>query len=419
MLFRPTLIVALLLALAASHQVAAAQVEPGESYVADQPDRIDSGFILYPAPLSSRTAGFAAGIGYEIRNFPFPRAEIRALAVPGQHLGRYALGLSVGNAYTDALSAWTGVYYEATGRQWYYGMNTTSSKDNEIAVEKTMVEIEGRVAIRPLDKYLLVQPVVSYIRHDVGGYEVMSDGALERMDDLSRRFFLQSVGEAPVSRDGSATSVQEGISFGIAGGLDFRDNPIRPRRGAHFQGSARRYLFRGDPGVEFDLLEGYAYFYVPVRDNTLALRTVAMVTESNSDALIPFYLHPTLDDRLLPGYSRYRFYANDLLAITAEYSMPMFVVPQFAALDAVVSVGAGNTYLDLFRHFKPAITFDRDIEGDPRYPLRPSAALGLNLTGYDAGGWSARVLLGWGTEGMRLVRFAFVHDVRRVPLWNR
>src|SRR5690606_5474804 len=132
MLFRPTLIVALLLALAASHQVAAAQVELGESYVADQPDRIDSGFILYPAPLSSRTAGFAAGIGYEIRNFPFPRAEIRALAVPGQHLGRYALGLSVGNAYTDALSAWTAVYYEATGRQWYYGMNTTDRKSTRL-----------------------------------------------------------------------------------------------------------------------------------------------------------------------------------------------------------------------------------------------------------------------------------------------
>src|SRR5690606_40300724 len=128
---------------------------------------------------------------------------------------------------------------------------------------------------------------------------------------------------------------------------------------------------------EFDLLESYAYFYVPVRTNTLALRTVAMVTKSNSEALIPFYLHPTLDDRLLPGYSRSRFYANDILAITAEYSMPMFVVPQFAALDAVVSVGAGNTYLDLFRHFKPASTFDRDIEGDPLYPLRPRAARGL------------------------------------------
>lgn len=381
----------------------------------DAPDRsseVETTFRFYPAPLWSRTSGFAAGVGYEIENFPFRNTSLQATAIPGQHLGRYALSYFVGDAYEDIAYGAANLYYEATGRQWYYGMHATSSADDEIAFEKEMVEAELRLGLRPLGGRLLIQPMAAYVRHQVHGFEAFSEGAVERLSPLSTIYLFYSAGER------GAPDVQEGGRFGIAAAVDLRDRPARPRSGLLVQGSAQRFR-SPESNVKFDFFRADVNAFVPVGDNVIAVRLVGMNVNHLTRTRIPFYVHPRLDSHLLPGYSRDRFHGNDLLVVTAEYAMPLFQIPDFAALDALVSLGAGNVYFDLFREFKPAITFDEEVRSSDEYPLRPSAAIGFNLQGYDVGGWEMRVLLGWGTEGVQLVRFGFVQDVRRLSPWNR
>lgn len=386
----------------------------GTSADPDEGHGVDTSFMLYPAPLWSRTTGFSAGIGYEIENFLIPNSSLRATAKPGQHMGRYALTYALGNPYDDLIYLVPDLYYETAGRHWYYGMHTTSSKDDEVAVEKEMVKAELRLGIQPFRGMLRLQPSAAYIRHHVHGYESFASGAVQRLDPLSQQYLFYAAGETA-----DAPEYQEGLAIGISGALDFRDHAARPRRGLLLQASAHRSEFRAAPNIAFDRFEASAYGYIPLRDHTLAVRVVAMNVNHKSKAIIPFYMHPTLDDRLLPGYSRNRFYGNDLLALTAEYGLTLFQVSGFAAMDALLSAGVGNVYFDMFREFEPVISLDEDPGAGPRYPLRPSVAAGFNLQGYDTDGWSMRVLLGWGVEGVRLVRFAFVHDIRRVEVQTR
>ncbi len=376
--------------------------------------QVETSFLFYPAPIWSRTTGFSAGAGYEIENFPIPNSSLQATVKPGQHMGRYALTYALGSPYDDLIYLVPDLYYETTGRHWYYGMHTTSSRDDEVAVEKEMVKAELRLGIQPFGGMLRLQPSAAYVRHHVHGYETFSPGAVQRLSPLSQLYLFYAAGETS-----DAPRYQEGLTVGLSGALDFRDRPARPRRGLLLEASAHRSEFRATPNIAFDRFEAYAYGYIPVRDNTFAVRVVAMNVNHKSKAPIPFYMHPTLDDRLLPGYSRNRFYGNDLLALTAEYGVTLFQMVGFAAMDALLSAGVGNVYLDMFREFEPAISFDEDPGAGPRYPLRPSVAAGFNLQGYDTDGWSMRVLLGWGVEGVRLVRFAFVHDMRRAEIQTR
>ena len=372
-------------------------------------DRLETSWKIYPSPIWGKTAGFAAGVGYEIDNLFFPDSRILATAKPGQFLGRYTLTYFVADAFKSPVYGLANVYYETTGHQWYYGLGPGSSRDDLVAVERHMVEAEIRAGVQPFDRRFFVQPVAKFVRHDVENFELERKGAVGRLSPESLENLVLSTDR-----------VFKGIGFGVAAGIDLRDNPIRSTKGLYLQGFATRYDFSEPSGLAYDQFGASAHAFLPFRDNTLAVRAVVELTRNEGDVDIPFFLLPSLHGRMLPGYSWNRFFGNDLFALQFEYVVPVFDVLNWAALDALLSVGAASVYDDLFDQFKPALTFDRELEpGRETYPLRPSAAIGFQIESLSRHDFNLRVLLGWGSEGVRAVRFGFVQDLRDIELSYR
>lgn len=389
---------------------AAAQPESSD---AASPE-LDASFRLFPAPLWSRSAGFAAGVGFEVENSLRPYDRLLVAAKPGQHLGRYSATYFAGDPARQALYGLANVYFETTGRRWYYGAGPASSMRDRIAVEKRMIEAELRGGIQVLGRRLFLQPSWAFHRQDVRDVRNWDERALMRLSAASLRHLDAASGSLP-----GTSALQRGISYGTAAGLDLRDRPYRPRRGVLLQASMRRFRFQEPGNLRFERYAVGAYGYLPLRGGVLSLRTLLELTEADGDVTLPFYFLPSLDGRTLPGYAIHRFFGNDLFALTVEYAVPLFQFANVVALDALFSAGAGSVYDDISEQFEARISFD-DVfdDGAGAYPLRPSAATGIALES-DARGWDVRILLGWGTEGLRLVKFGFVHDVQGIELNKR
>ena len=374
----------------------------------------DTSFKIYPSPIWSRTAGFSAGVGFEMDNLLMPGGRFLATVKPGQHLGRYTATYFAKDAFLDPLYGLANVYFETTGHQWFYGLGPASSPDNKVAVEKQMLEAEVRLGVQPFGRRLQIQPMIKYIHHRSVRFEDWDEGAVDRLDPESRENLLFSTGV------GGAPETQEGIAYGAMAGIDLRDRAVRPRRGILLQVTAQRFDFSSPAGLAYDQVGIYGYGFVPVRSGTLGLRAVTLLTDQRSAVTIPFYLLPSLHGRILPGYSWDRFFGPDLFAMTLEYQLPLFNIFDVAALDWLFSVGAGNVYDDLFDQFDADLTFEDRIErGASSIPLRPSISTGFDFFTFDRRGFDVRVLLGWGTEGIRLVKFEFIHDLRDIELSKR
>ncbi len=374
---------------------------------------IRTSFKVYPSPLWSRSSGFAAGVGYEIRNLFMTRGRLLLTAVPGQHRGRYTATYFAKDAFTDPLFGLANIYYETAGRQWFSGLGPASRSGNKVAVEKVRLEGELRLGFQPLNRTLLFQPFVKYIRHESKQFRDWDDGAIGRLDSES----LQNLEFATV---GPSDGVQEGASYGLVAGIDMLDRPVRPRSGLLFQGSLQRFTFGSPNGLEFDQHEIHLYGFIPVLSGIIALRGVTVLTDQRGTTPIPFYLLPSLHGRVLPGYSWDRFFGPDLLALNVEYIYPLVDAYGLLRLDGLLAVGAGSVYEDLFDQFAAEITFTGDLErGRESYPLRPSITAGFDLYRENRTGFDLRVLVGLGTEGISLVRFAFMRDLRDVQLRSR
>lgn len=374
----------------------------------------DVSFKVYPSPIWSRTAGFSAGVGVELENLLIPGGSFLVTVKPGQHLGRYTATYFAKDPFADPVYGVANVYYESTGHQWFYGIGPASSPDTKIAVEKQMVEAEVRLGWQPFDQRIQIQPIVKYIRHHSVNFTNWDDGAIARLDEESLENLRFSTGL------GDAGQTQEGFAYGLLAGIDFRDRPVRPRRGVLFQALGQRFDFETPTGLTYDQIGLYAYGFLPAGSGTVGVRGVTVFTDQRSSVTIPFYLLPSLHGRILPGYSWDRLFGPDMFALTVEYQIPLFNVFDWAALDWLFSAGAGNVYDDLFDQFEANVTFKEKLErGRETYPLRPSFSTGFDFFTFDRHGWDARILLGWGTEGIRLVKFEFVHDLRKVELSKR
>lgn len=374
----------------------------------------DTSFKIYPSPIWSRTAGFSAGVGFEMENLLMPGGRFLATVKPGQHLGRYTATYFAKDAFLDPLYGLVNVYFETTGHQWFYGLGPASSPDNKVAIEKQMLEAEVRLGAQPFGRRVQIQPMIKYIRHRSVRFEDWDEGAVDRLDPESVENLRFSTGE------GAAPETQEGIAYGMMAGIDLRDRSVRPRRGILLQATAQRFDFSSPEGLAYDQVGIYGYGFVPLGSGTLGLRAVTQLTDQRSSVTIPFYLLPSLHGRILPGYSWDRFFGPDLFAMTLEYQLPLFNLFDVAALDWLFSFGAGNVYEDLFDQFDADLTFEDNIEhGASSYPLRPSISTGFDFFTFDRTGFDVRILLGWGTEGIRLVKFEFIHDLRDIELSKR
>lgn len=392
--------------------------------------RSSGGFILSLRPVWSRTAGFGIGVGYKVAPLPLVGGQLRLMARPNQHMGRYAATYFTSDPYRSPFYGAVNVFYETVGRQWYYGVGPGTAEASVVAVEREQREVEVRLGATFLEHRLFVQPLVRYARHEVDGFRPWR-GSFEALDTRSRRNLLFAAGDTASGVVG-ASAVQEGFWYGLAAGLDTRDARARPTRGVLVQASAQRYTPQGGSDVRLDRFYESVHAFVPLGrlvpfgpgGQTLGLRVVAEHARNRGDVPIPFYLMPSLDGRHQPGLAQDRYFGNDLLAVSLEYRLPVFAAFGLVGMDGLVSVHLGGVYDDLFAQFDPAVSFEAPAlpggtVGAPSYALRPSLGLGARIVSLYADSVFLEGTLGLSAEGLATAGFGFVLDMRELAWYKQ
>ena len=127
------------------------------------------------------------------------------------------------------------------------------------------------------------------------------------------------------------------------GGLiqfDYRDNPGGPRFGGNY---LAKFVYYDDRDLDlhsFRQLDLEAQQYIPFfnKRRVIALRARTLMSFSNGNQTVPFYLQPVLggsDD--LRGFRSYRFYDDNLIVVNAEYRWE-----SFTGLDMALFFDAGK-----------------------------------------------------------------------------
>ena len=104
--------------------------------------------------------------------------------------------------------------------------------------------------------------------------------------------------------------------------LDLRDFPEDPHKGTYVLAAFDRYYAEDASRFSFYRVSLLGEQFIPFfhRKRVIALRARTELNFHSSNQVVPFYLQPTLgSDTDLRGYSRYRFYDENLLLVTVEY----------------------------------------------------------------------------------------------------
>lgn len=136
---------------------------------------------------------------------------------------------------------------------------------------------------------------------------------------------------------------------------DWRDNPGGPRRGGNYMA---RYWYFGDREfsrytfrrLDLDVQQYFSFFN---QRRVIALRGKSVLSYPNAGQAVPFYLQPTLGgSETLRGFRAWRFYDDNLMALTGEYRWEVF-----SGLDMAIFADAGKVFS---RHAQWNM---KDIEG--------------------------------------------------------
>jgi len=147
--------------------------------------------------------------------------------------------------------------------------------------------------------------------------------------------------------------------------LDYRNDPLGPKAGGNY---VMQYSWNKDRKLDqynFRRLDIDLQQYIPFFNRTriLALRAKTILTETDRNESIPFFLQPSLggsDD--LRGFRPFRFADRNMVVYNAEYRFEVF-----AGLDGAVFADAGKVFPR-----RGMLNF-RDLEGSVGFGLRFNA----------------------------------------------
>ena len=377
---------------------ALADTTAGGAAASVDPNRIRLSPVFNPLSLYSSTRGFGVQGGVVARNVLHPGSRILLGGYVAQRIVRGVAFIHTADPYRAP--SYGGLYIRAQRSRVepYYGVGPFTSPDNELDVDQTTLEIEGRIGKYLYKRALIVQPVVRLRLDEAAGFEE---------DDLGARGRL-------TARDTLAIDVgvqRVGLVYGVSAGLDLRDDPENPTRGAFYQAGVRRYDAVDGSGLGWNRAQGSALFYLPGlgEEHVAFFGAVVRLTRPDAGDQLPYYHLDELSDDLLPGYKSGRFYGRDLLHLGGGYRLPLFEVGQIK-VEGFGAAFVASVYDSVFREFRPRVTFERDVvdTGDG-VPLRPGIAIG---GGVRRGTFGIGGVLGLSPEGPRLSTIRLLYDLR-------
>ncbi|HUS08210.1 MAG TPA: BamA/TamA family outer membrane protein [Bryobacteraceae bacterium] len=181
-----------------------------------------------------------------------------------------------------------------------------------------------------------VRPVKAVRLGVTGGYVAVNtgDGTNQRLASTPR---IYNASQTPgVDRQSNF------LRGGVFAALDTRDNPGGPRRGLNYSGA---YTYYRDTELErysFRRLDVELQNYLPFLNErrVIALRAKSTLTYANPGQSVPFYFQPVVGgSEDLRGFRNFRFYDNNMIAMTAEYRYEIF-----AGLDMALFADAGKVF---------------------------------------------------------------------------
>lgn len=385
----------------------------GQAEFPGAPDEASINLRVYPLDIWSPRAGLGIGGGLVFHHLGRSNAQGLLTFAPAHHEQVATFAWASANpqrAREYVVLNTKGVH---TNRDWFYGLGPLSNDETRQAVERSSLDFIIRAGRTFFDRRLLVQPQVALTHHRIDRIPAPSDPGLS---PSSRDHLLQLSSEDV----GPLDPVQTGLRVGVAVEYDTKvpSSDVGPRLLIRTRWS--RYVDAFSSFVQFDRVEvgAYATFHLGTR-HRLTGRFSLSLTRSHGKAAVPYYMRPTLEGALVPGWSRLRFVASDRLVNSVVYRFPLAQLFKVVNLDGHLGVHAANVYDDFGSDRAVDVSFSEELDpSDGSIPLRPSASVGLHL------GLSFRhvptldVAVGVSPEGASLARFTLnqsLNGLRRSP----
>ena len=367
--------------------------------------------IIAPSSFYSPSRGFGIGGGVAVWNAA--RAGDR-VQVEGRLTQRYQ---SAWGSYSSSDPARSKVYglvgigATTTSRYAYYGSSPRSNREAKLNINRDAFEVEGRVGWAPFGpRTVVLQPTVQFRYDKLRDYTEAIEGALELADPLDIR-------QLELLRD----DPRHGVSGGLSVLLDTRDDEVMPRSGLVLQSSVRQFVATDTTNLRFTRGQATATMFHPAlfripflpEPGSFFVRANVVVTRQGGEDPLPYMYLPDLDQDLLVGFPHRQFKGRDAASLAAGVRGVVVQAIGAFLVEGMAFVMVGGAYDDISADFTPRVTFDpASVDPAERVPLRPSAAIGLNVHFIDRERPLVGIVLGAGPEGLTSASFRVVYPLR-------
>jgi hypothetical protein len=352
-------------------------------------DRMEWEPVPLPSAFYSPTSGFGLGVGWNVRNVALPQDDGRIRARAQQ----YRQSVSLGWASSPPTGAESGFALVLKGyrnlRESFYGTGPGALKSDEQVLQRNEVLGEFRFRWR-LTPVLWIQPRVEFRLGKLASFRPEANSppegnAVTNLEQL-RRY-------------GRVTGTSLGVDAGWTFGAGHR---------AQFHFTTRRYSQSVRQTTGGVLVEGS----VPVGAASRIEARFSLDRTFSRSEFLPYYLQPRLDDRLAPGWDRFRFYGNDRFVLGVTYIWPLVSILKSHVVQGVAAVTIAQVYDDVRKQFSARVAVAPDRSAlDGRVPLEPTFALGWELVSLRKGTASAQVTVGVSAEGLVTTGFRIRQDL--------
>jgi len=362
---------------------------------------------VYPLDTWSPRVGVGLGAGLVVHHLGRRYAQGLLTVAPARHEQVATVAWASANpkrARQYVLVSARGLH---TNRDWFHGLGPGAAEDARQSIERSAVQVRVRVGQHFLDQRLLVQPHLGLVAHRVDRVPAPSAAGL----DARSHTHLQQLAS---DRIGPLSPEQTGLRVGVDVQFDTRPSTSRPTRGILLDARWRRSVDLSSSFLNYDRFDVAAYGYLPLHGaHHLVGRLSLAHTGARGRSVLPYYLRPTLDATLVPGWARHRFVGSDRLVGSLLYRFPLARPFGVVDLGGHLGVHAASVYDDLFDDAALDLTFDESLDPNRSLvPLRPAASLGLHLGLAFRQTPSLDLALGLSPEGVTAVRFTLNQDLQ-------
>lgn len=365
---------------------------------------------VYPLDTWSPRVGIGVGGGLVVHHIGRSNAQGLLTFGPAQH--EQVAGLIWASANPRRARRY--VIFNTRGlhtdRDWFYGLGPRSTDDARQAIERSSIQIRLRAGRTFLDRRLVIQPHVALTAHRVDRIPSPSD---PRLSPATRTHLQQLASDGVGPLDPNQTGLRAGLGVEYDTRLDAQSDA-----GVRLRASWSRYVDVSSSFVQFDALDFGIYPTIPLTgEHRLSGRFELSLTPSRGRAAVPYYLRPTLEAAVVPGWARHRFVDSDRLVTSVLYDFPVARVFGVLNLEGHLGVHASSVYDDFFSDAAFEVSFDETLPASgSSIPLRPSASAGLRLGLSFREVPSLDVAVGLSPEGIAVARFTLSQDLQSLRL---